>query len=528
MTHLFILFLIWFQPASSLDSMYQQLDHEISIRDTYVQQKQHKIDSLQVCLQDTSYSTEKRQNIADELFHQYFLLNADSAMVYANLAFSLSNQLDDPITKQRLVIEEAQLLATVGYFEEAHKLLSSIQPVYESNKRKFYEVAYWTYFVWAEYNAHSPYFAEYETIFIAYADSIIQSIQPPLTGEDYYWMGEYEKLKGNYTQAEAYYKQSMQLVPNTERTYASGSCALAFIYLGQKRYEEFEQAIILSAISDQVCALKENLSLQVLAEYLANIKGDRQRAYRYLYISLNDAIQYNNRLRLIEVARKFPNVVFSYQQTEKKYQEAQLWVIGLISVLVIVLIIALIIISKERNKVQQQHNKVDSINKQLQSVNDQLKATNRTREKYAGLFIELSASYVAKYNKFYREVSERVKIHPSNELLILLHNNRVKDVDSKAFFLDFDAAFLALYPTFVVEVNQLLQSDKQLVPPNDYCLSNELRILALIRLGVHDTQKIATLLLYSPQTVYNFRSKLKSSSLSPETFEQDLMQLCSL
>lgn len=528
MTCLFILLSIWFGAPTSLDSMYQQLDYEISIRDTYVQQKQHKIDSLRLCLQDTTCSIKKQQSIADELFHLYFLLNADSAMVYADMATSISHQLDEPITKQRFVIEKAQLLATVGYFEEAHKLLSSIQPVYESNKRKFYEVAYWTYFVWAEYNAHTPYFAEYETLYLAYADSVIQSIQTPMLGEDYYWLGEYSKLKGDYVQAEMYYKQSMQLIPNTERTYASGSCALAFIYLDQKRYEEFEQAIILSAISDQVCALKENLALQVLAEYLANKKGDKQRAYRYLYISLNDAIQYNNRLRLIEVARKFPNVVFAYQQTEEKYQKAQLWVIGLISILAFVLIIALIIISKERNKVQQQHNKVDSINKQLQSVNDQLKATNRTREKYAGLFIELSASYVAKYNKFYREVSERVKIHPSNELLILLHNNRVKDVDSKAFFLDFDAAFLALYPTFVVEVNQLLQSDKQLVPPNDYCLSNELRILALIRLGVHDTQKIATLLLYSPQTVYNFRSKLKSSSLSPETFEQDLMQLCSL
>ena len=528
MIHLFIFLSAWLSSNPVLDSLYKQLDNEISIRDTYVQQKQIEIDSLQSCLLTDTISVEQQKILTEDLFHHYFLLNADSAIVFANKAMALAEDLGDSVAEQRLIIEKAQLLATVGYFDEAQNLILSIQPVFESNLRKYYEVSYWVYFVWAEYNTHSPFFSMYESKYLAYADSIKQSINNPTSGQDYYWLGEYEKLRGNYTLAEQYYKKSMELVSNTDRTYASGSCALAFIYLDQKRYEEFEQAIILSAISDQVCALKENLSLQVLADYLANVKGDRSRAYRYLYISLNDAIQYNNRLRLIEVARKFPNVVFTYQQTEEKYQTAQSWVIGIISILAISLIIALFFIIKERNKVKQQHDAVDTINKQLQSVNDQLKATNRSREKYAGLFIELSASYIAKYNKFYREVSERVKIHPSNELLILLHNNRVKDVDTKAFFLDFDAAFLALYPTFVTEVNQLLKKDKQLISPNDYCLTNELRILALIRLGVHDTQKIATLLLYSPQTVYNFRSKLKSSALVPATFESDIMQLCAV
>lgn len=104
----------------------------------------------------------------------------------------------------------------------------------------------------------------------------------------------------------------------------------------------------------------------------------------------------------------------------------------------------------------------------------------------------------------------------------VLHQNRLKDTDTKEFFLNFDKAFLTLYPTFIDEFNQLLYPDKQITLKKGELLSNELRLMALVRLGVKDTQKISTLLFYSPQTIYNYRSSMKNRAIDKENFEKNV------
>ena len=119
-------------------------------------------------------------------------------------------------------------------------------------------------------------------------------------------------------------------------------------------------------------------------------------------------------------------------------------------------------------------------------------------------------------------MERKVKLHQEEDILSVLHQNRLKDTDTKEFFLNFDKAFLTLYPTFVNEFNQLLCPDKQITLKKGELLSNELRLMALIRLGVKDTQKISTLLFYSPQTIYNYRSSMKNRALDKDNFEKNV------
>ena len=180
-------------------------------------------------------------------------------------------------------------------------------------------------------------------------------------------------------------------------------------------------------------------------------------------------------------------------------------------------------ILKAQRKIRIQLNAdLKQLNEELQTANLQLKHTNHIREQYVSLFIELCAAYIDKYNKLLKQVERKVKLHQEEDILSVLHQNRLKDTDTKEFFLNFDKAFLTLYPTFVNEFNQLLCPDKQITLKKGELLSNELRLMALIRLGVKDTQKISTLLFYSPQTIYNYRSSMKNRAIDKDNFEKNV------
>lgn len=52
-----------------------------------------------------------------------------------------------------------------------------------------------------------------------------------------------------------------------------------------------------------------------------------------------------------------------------------------------------------------------------------------------------------------------------------------------------------------------------------------MRIYALVRLGVNESVEIATLLFFSPQTIYNYRTAVRKRAIHPETFEEDVKKL---
>jgi hypothetical protein len=518
------------------ENQLEQLDYELSIRDKYVNRIYSKIDSLRHLLAG-ELSLQRQYELNDEMLNLYTVFRSDSAMRCIDRCETLAKKLNYPRGVLLTQIGRAYLLATSGIFSEAERAIQSVSYDQLSREDRFiyYRTKAWINYTQERYVTGSEFSEGYHKETLAYMDSMVMLVDKT-SGDGLYWLAMRSNYRGNLAEAEQYFCKSLERLQPDTRLYASAACGLALLYQTQKQFDKYEYWIIKSAITDQHCALKENFALQSLSEYLANEKNDKERANRYMSIALEDAIFYNNRLRLTQIARNFPDVVYSYQHMEDTRSRQQLFIISIISILSIGLIVALYYLRKEIVDLRSEKRKVDDLSreaqqaseasvKELSLINNRLRTTNRMRERYASLFVEMYAAYVEKFNSFQKSVDRKVKAKQFDSIMPLLHTTRMKDDEARAFFHSFDTAFLALYPTFIEEFNALLLPDKQVVLKKGEVLNTELRIMGLIRIGVNDTHTIATLLFYSPQTVYNYRSQIKARAISPETFDADLMAI---
>ena len=291
--------------------------------------------------------------------------------------------------------------------------------------------------------------------------------------------------------------------------------------------KEYERYLIMAAISDMICPLKENMAMQELAMYIfKNKNGDLERANRYLNVSMEDAMFYNNRLRMLEIARKFPSIVSSYQEQSNIKNRRMTWAFVFICILSAGLIVSLIFIRQQVKQIRLRRRAIAEMNQKLRLLNQELLHTNRSREEYISLFLDLCAAYIDKLSKYQELVRRKVKAKQIDDLLKIANSTKMPESDAKHFFVNFDTAFLTLYPNFIKEFNELLREGEEIVVKRGDLLNTELRIFALIRMGVKDSSRIATLLFYSPQTIYNYRTAVRNRARDRENFEEQVKQLC--
>lgn len=521
------------------DDKYKLLDEAVEKRDEYKANREKVISDLKNELRQGDISDDTKYQINNQIFNEYLAFKADSANKYSDVLCQLAGSLHNTEFINESAINKAALLATSGLFDKAEEILNRLDKstFTTANYRLYYENRRWLYITWSSYLCGDDMKAHYDSLLVAYCDSMI-TVVPHSDMEYYYWMGEHYWRHHKYEEAERMYAMGIERMSPLSRRYASTTCAMALVCSEQGKFDEFEKYMIMAAIADQKIALKENLAMQELALFLTTHRQDMKRANRYLLCSLEDAIFYNNRLRLTQVARKFPDVVVKYQEYNAQAENMKTAIIIFITILVIMLLLLAwysirnVKDLRAQRKIRIQlindltaaNDSLNSLSQDLKSTNKQLKDTNTLREQYVSLFIELCAAYIDKYNKFHKTIERKVKAHQVDDMLTLLHQNRTKDVDAREFFMNFDKAFLSLYPNFIHDFNQLLKSEQQVTLKNGEIMSNELRIMALMRLGVTDTQKISTLLFYSPQTIYNYRSVFKQKALDPENFESNIMQ----
>ena len=180
------------------------------------------------------------------------------------------------------------------------------------------------------------------------------------------------------------------------------------------------------------------------------------------------------------------------------------------------------------NELKGSNDELKDSNKALRDANDELENTNAKRELMANAFIMLCYQYIERLDSQRKLVIRKIKANQQNELLSILSSSKRGTEESQSFFSQFDKIFLSLYPSFVNELNSLLISEAQIELKEDNELTPSLRVAALVRLGVTESPKIAGILSYSLQTIYNYRSTLKNSAIDKEHFEENLQKLCSV
>jgi hypothetical protein len=287
---------------------------------------------------------------------------------------------------------------------------------------------------------------------------------------------------------------------------AAMSLAKIYRMTGERALEN--KFLMLAAISDIKVAVKENEALLMLALNLFE-NGDVARAYNYISVALNDANFYNSRFKNTVIARVQPVIERNYfNKIDKQRQNLRLYAI-LISIFIVALVITLFLNFRQTKIVVKARKNLRRMNRDLVALNLKLSEANIVKEKYIGHFIIRSVFYINKLDTYRKDVNNKIK----NGQIQSLYKPSAKELEKEVedLYKHFDEVFLQLYPDFVNQLNSLLEPDAR-YELEDNRLNTELRIFALMRLGITNVDQIAEFLHCSLQTIYNYKSKVKNKA----------------
>lgn len=523
-----------------------RLDSAIEAKPEAMKQKQNRIDFL-ISKLGKETNTETRLGIYEDLYREYYVYNYDMADKCLDDGLKLARSSGAKYYIQRFIINKVELLSIAGLYLESEKMAAMIDSTDLVPRLKFdYYVAMFNLNRYiADYCNDSTYTPNYRAISFNYLVRAIHHL-PDDPGIRYYYLGDWATfVRRDLSLARHYYLKSLKSSVEDSRIYSMACYVLgtnnlkAFGKAGMHAYEEY---LIKAAISDARCLTMENLAPQKLAIFFYQQgKGDIDRAQRYITQALDDAKFYKNRLRIIEISQNLPTIINHYQGVISQRNKAMTFALIAVSVLVLVLFAILVLFYRQNKRLiysrlrQKEattqlidsYKKQELLNTQLTNLNSRLRSINHRHDELGKLFIDLCDKYITRLGKYQTLVKRKLKAGQSQQLLAQVDSTKLPEEDAEIFYHKFDEAFLAIYPTFVDEFNNLLRDDEKVIPKQQGTLTKDLRVFALIRLGVKESSEISNLLFYSSQTIYNYRSKMKSHAKNRDTFEDDVRQLCS-
>ncbi|SDI34336.1 DUF6377 domain-containing protein [Bacteroides ovatus] len=522
--------------GESLDSLLNVLDKTIKEADTYVQIKENKLHELKKEARKTPPFSVERYHLNNDIYLEYKAYSSDSALHYLNENMLLARQLNDKERELKIQLELSYLLSSIGMYMEAADILNSIdRQTLPSSLLGHYYTCY--EHVYSEAGAAQPRYkmfaSRYAKLSHAYRDSMQVTLDP--SSATYLWLRETQlREAGKYDEALEFSDRRL-----AESSFGTPQYALVayqrfrlFESMGKK--DEHLYYLVLSAISDVRSAIKEQSSLMVLAQEL-NSKGDLKRAYDYINFSWEISQFYKTRLRSWMNITPLSMINGNYQDIIKQQNRELLIYITCVALLALLLVIALIYIYRQmkalsiaKKGLQEVNERLFSLNEELEEVNRHLRSTNLElsesnliKEAYIARFFKLCSVYVDRLQAYRKLVNKKLQRGQVAELLKMTHlSNDIVTVEVQELYANFDSAFLHLFPNFVESLNALLLPEEQIVLKSDELLNTELRIFALIRLGIKDSSQIAELLHYSVNTIYNYRSRVKTKArVSRDDFE---------
>lgn len=531
--------LMLISAGNRADSLLLQLDHTIKERQSYGKEKEARIESLKELLRHTT-SDEQRYGIYDRLFSEYHSYNTDSSMHVVRERLYVAERLNKAEMRFDAQINMAEIMGTTGMYKEALELLKPIEARNLSGSllSYYYHVHRTLYGLMADYAVTSQQKAEYTRTTDLYRDSLMLA-NPPASLT--YRLVKADKLNilGQYDEAirlmADYYEENQE----DEHLNAVVTYTLSESYRLKGDKEKEKEYLVLSSIADLKSAVKEYISLRKLAVLLYQ-EGNIDRAYKYLKCCMEDAILCNARLRLLEIVEIFPLVNQSYQANVDKQQDLMRTSLILISILFICLLLAVFYVYRQMKRLTVARREVGEVNKRLQELNAELYQSNsrlqesnqaltetsNIKEEYIGRYMDLCSIYLDKIEAYRRSLGKIAASGKVDELYKAIKSSRFVEEELKEFYTGFDETFLRLFPGFVDQFNDLLvESERILLKPGER-LNTELRIFALIRLGITDSTKIAQFLRYSVTTIYNYRTKTRNKAAGErDGFEKKVMAI---
>ena len=525
--------------SSRADSLLLKLDQAIKERPIYMEQKELKLVELKRQLH-RQIPDEERFAILGTLLDEYRSFNTDSALHMAEEREQIAIRLGNREYIDNARMNKADVLGMTGMYKEVMDLMRNIHidrlPV--DIHPYYYHIYRTVYGLMADYAVTAYEKKLYTELTDKYRDSLLLVNKDNLLIHTLIQSDQYN-VRNEYDKAIRLLTDYLALQKDYEHDVAICAYTLSESYRLKGDKEKEKEYLIVSAMADMKTAVREYISLRKLAVLLYQ-EGDIERAYSYVKICMEDAAACNARLRKLEILEIFPIINDAYQQKTEKQQEQMKWALVSISLLSLFLLLAIFYVYKQMKKVAAARREGIDANKRLKELNDelhlsnaQLKEANHSiaensylKEEYIGRYMDQCSVYLEKMDNYRRSLGKIAATGNVEELYKNIKSSKFIEGELKEFYTNFDNTFLQLFPTFVEDFNALLADDEQISLKAGERMNTELRIFALIRLGITDSVKIAQFLRYSVTTIYNYRTKVRNKAAGDrDLLEQEVMTI---
>ncbi|WP_028902058.1 DUF6377 domain-containing protein [Prevotella sp. P6B4] len=529
-----------------LEEYCRQIDEAIEHSADYVAAHEKKINEVRHALALGANAKEKYERNF-QLYELYKPFVSDSAMYFLGECIKLADGMDDASSSVKCRALMAIRCANIGMYDEALDILDSIRPTgidtlslgiyYEAYNNVYSELAYYTRL------DHMK--QRYQAQANRYKQLMFQFLPP--TYETCFLRREQQ------AQGEGKLDEGMRINDEWLKTVEPGSHPYAMVAL--YRYIEFklrgdkEQMIhwlVESVLADIRNAAMDQGSMWELANELM-LSGYIDKASSYISFTSDCANRYGSRQRNWQIAPLLTHIAKNYKSQSEHTTNQLRITLGAISMLLLLLLGVLFFLHRRNRQLDtarmalkgkndelatansqlaEQTKELSTLNAQLSTLNSQLSESNRVKEEYIGRFMSLCSQYIDKLDNYRKMVNKKMKNKELEDLFLMSKSTELKEKELEELYQNFDSVFLHLFPNFVNDFNALLQPEMRVTPKEENRLTTEIRIFALIRLGIEDSSKIAEFLHYSVNTIYNYRARIKNGALdNRENFERRIKDL---
>lgn len=525
----------------NMDSLYRVLDVAIDSSSIY---KKHKLDAINIL--EKQYAAvrndQDKYQFALSLYHEYVAFVNDSALNYIQVCMECAERMGRKDLQTQSELALAYQLADTGFYPEAEihfkaiskdQLTNDMVITYLKGMNHLYgEMGYYSH----DKKLRDQFFSKSA----AFRDSLLQILP-----EDSYGYNALKSVElnnqGKTDEALKCSDKWMKLAKPGSRDYATMSFYRSEIYRNMGDAEMERYWLIMSALTDIRQAIMDQAALWSLANSLMNEEGNLDRAYKYMDFSWECISYFSTHMRSWLVTPILTRINDKYKQNLHQANTNLIWTIVAISFLIIGLLALLFYVSKKRRQLAVIRNELKNANDELGQLNHQLSAknhdlseanqrlsdineqlrqaiihlndSNRVKDEYIGKFLSVCSDYIDKLDNYRIKVNRKLKAGQQADVLRMTSSEQLREDELAELFNHFDDIFLRLFPTFIDDFNALLRPGEEIVPTEKNHLNTDLRIFALIRLGIEESSKIAEFLRYSPNSIYAYRARIKNKAV---------------
>ena len=532
---------------AELDCLLVKLDSVLACSDKYVAEKEAKIEELRK-RKSSALKPEERLWLNKMFYDEFYVYNADSAMVYVDDNISIARELGRNDWEQEWLLNKVFLLSATGLLGEAEDVIRDID-IKKLNKDlmfQYYDSKIYLYSHLGQYIGERPELTRY---YYEREAELKREAQNFITPEHPSYYSFYASLHRGYPRSsegdsiKSLLKKIVDESNLSTRTDAINSYSLSVMYCDEGDEANYIKYLIYSAIADIKISNRDIASLEELSNILYSY-NDIDRGYTYIGYCLKAALLYPNRVRVVNISSVMDKLRHAYQKRNAEQESKLRSSLYAMSVMSIVLLVSILFIYVQYRKLVKSRKELDEsnrllnrhvnelseaqqmladVNKELSDVNEKLKISNNqlqesnyVKEEYIGYVFSICSSYISKLEEYRKNINRKLKAGQIDDIKTLTSSTTMVQSELKEFYHSFDAIFLHVYPDFVEDFNSLLRPEERVVLKEGELLNTELRIYALVRLGISDSVKIAEFLHCSAQTVYNNRLRTRNKAIIPK------------